>query len=42
VQVAEDRLNVNDLLTVKRNAEPEHSMRAGVLRPQVYGDWLGP
>ena len=41
MQVAEDGFDVQNDLAVERDPKPEHPVRAGVLRSQVYRDWLG-
>ena len=41
MQVAEDGLDVKDNLAVEGNADSEHAVSTGVLRPQVDGNRLG-
>jgi hypothetical protein len=41
MQITEHWLDVQYDLAVKFDAKPEHSMSAGVLRAQIYCDWLG-
>ena len=41
VEVAKDRLNFQDILAVKGNAQPKHPVCAGVLRPDIDRHRLG-